>query len=157
MSLAVGGRDKAGVIPVQQGPMSGGGVVVGWVRSIASCVMVTWDPLWREWLMDRQVWKHYLPATSLAGGKYTHTWLYWIKYQWNPVSHITIGSPYHTGSIQIKPLTSYLSKTSISRLGFRGYIDYLLLSKYLRHLVNCKKTKLSHLFDYFFEIWEFTT
>ena len=41
MSLAVGGRDKAGVIPVQQGPMSGGGVVVGWVRFIASCVMVT--------------------------------------------------------------------------------------------------------------------
>ena len=27
------------------------------------------QPLWTEWLVDGHLWKHYLPATSLAGGK----------------------------------------------------------------------------------------
>ena len=42
------------------------------VRSNASWVMVTWEPLpceWNDWLMDRHSWKYYLPTTSLASGK----------------------------------------------------------------------------------------
>ena len=46
-----------------QGPCLGVGVV-GTVKSNASRVIFTWDPLWT----DRRLWKHYLRAISLAGG-----------------------------------------------------------------------------------------
>ena len=38
------------------------------VGSNASWVIVTWDPPCVNRMTDRQDWKHYLPATSLAGG-----------------------------------------------------------------------------------------
>ena len=48
------------------------------VRSNALRVIITWGPLHgqTDWLMDRHVWKHHVPATSFASGnKYLQLFL----------------------------------------------------------------------------------
>ena len=40
-----------------------------WIRHCHGAFDVTYPlPMWIEWLMDRHLWKHYLPATSFASG-----------------------------------------------------------------------------------------
>ena len=48
-----------------------GGAGICTVSSNASWVI----PLWTDWLMDRHVWNHYLPTTSLRGGNLYDTCL----------------------------------------------------------------------------------
>ena len=55
------------------------------VRSSVRWVMVTWDPPSKQ--NNRHLWKHYLPATSLADGKYCaeEIWDQWYWHQWGSV------------------------------------------------------------------------
>ena len=62
--------------------------------SNASWVTVTWWPLWTDRLTHKHNWKHYLSATSLAGGKYIWVWLSFSlnkNYLWNVQNTYWIG------------------------------------------------------------------
>ena len=47
-------------------------------------VMVTWGPLFGQ--TYKREWKHYIPATSLVGGRNTNHWC--PNYEWSPWSHL---------------------------------------------------------------------
>ena len=62
----VGGRARESQVSCQGDEARARGLCT--VRSNTSWIMVTWGtPLWT----NRQEWTHYLPGTSLTGGKYT--------------------------------------------------------------------------------------
>ena len=65
-----------------------------WYGLPSACTMVLWElrpaPLWT----DKQMWKHYLPATSFAGGENYKVWcVEWLKQscrllRWNWIRYL---------------------------------------------------------------------